>query len=350
MKSFEIDGRRIGDGCPCYLVAEISANHRQSFSLAMDLICAAKESGADAVKLQTYTPDTITIDCRDEIFMIKKGLWKNVSLYDLYQKAFTPWEWQPKLKEKADDLGISLFSSAFDVTAVRFLEEMNVPAHKVASFELTDIPLIESMARTGKPILISTGMATFQEIEHAVSAVRKTGNEKIALLKCNSSYPAPIEDMNLATIPDMAVKFDVVAGLSDHTVGSDVPIASVVLGARIIEKHFVLSRESSALDADFSLTPDEFRDLAVSIRNAEKAVGQIRYDLTSSEKDSRRYRRSLFAVEHIKKGELLNESNVRSVRPAHGLPPSCLRDILGKSAAVSIQRGTPLAWELIDES
>ena len=347
MNMLEIDGSCISAENPCYLIAEISANHNQSFNQALKLIHAAKESGADAVKLQTYTPDTITIDCDNDRFMIKTGLWKSSSLYELYQKAYTPWEWQPKLKEKADSLGITLFSSAFDITAVHFLEEMNVPAHKIASFELVDIPLIEAMARTGKPLLMSTGMASFQEIEDAVNAARNAGAVQIALLKCNSSYPAPVEDMNLATIPDIAEKFDVVAGLSDHTIGNDAAIASVILGARIIEKHFVLSRDDGALDAEFSLTPTEFKNMVVSVRNVEKAVGQVHYDLVESDKENRRFRRSLFAVEDIRKDEVFTEKNVRSIRPADGLAPVCIGDVHGKSAATVIKKGTPMSWELV---
>lgn len=347
MKTIEIDGRRIGEQYPTYLIAEISANHKQSFNQAVELIYAAKESGADAIKLQTYTPDTITINCNNEPFLIKHGLWKSESLYELYQKAYTPWEWQPKLKEKADALGITLFSSAFDITAVDFLEEMNVPAHKVASFELVDIPLIEAMARTGKPLLMSAGMATFQEIEDAVLATRNAGAEQIALLKCNSAYPSPIEDMNLATIPDIAEKFNVVAGLSDHTIGSDAAIASVILGARIIEKHFTLSRDDGALDAEFSLTPDEFKNMVVSVRNVEKAVGQINYDLVASEKENRKYRRSLFAVDNIVQGEVFTGKNVRSIRPANGLHPRYIGDVHGKRAAVNIKMGTPISWDVV---
>ena len=327
-----------------FIIAELSANHNQNFDLAVKTIKAMKEAGADAVKLQTYTPNTITIDCDNEYFQIKEGLWRGKTLYQLYQEAYTPWEWQPKLKKIAEDLGLICFSSAFDKTSVDFLEKMNVPNYKVASFEITDIPLIEYIASKGKPVIISTGISTLSDIEEAVNACKRMGNDQIALLKCTSAYPAPIEDANLLTIPNMKETFGTVVGLSDHTLGSSVAVASVALGAMIIEKHFILDRNFGGPDAAFSMEPEEFKQMVKSIREVEKALGKITYDLTEKQKKSRELSRSLFVVKDIKKGEVFTEDNVRSIRPGYGLHPKYYYEVLGKRVKYNIPKGTPLSF------
>ena len=344
----QIGNRQIGPGCPVYAVAEMSANHNQDFDQAVKILHAAKEAGADAVKLQTYTPDTMTIRSDKEYFRIGKGtLWEGKTLYQLYKEAYTPWEWQLKLKEIADEIGIDLFSTAFDPTAVDFLEEMGVPVHKVASFEIVDIPLIEKMASTGKPLIISTGMATLSEIEEAVQAARKAGATEIALLKCTSAYPAPPEEMNLRTIPHLAEAFGVPVGLSDHTLGIAVPVAAVALGARIVEKHFTLSRDIPGPDSAFSLEPQEFKAMVEAIRVAEKALGKVSYEVGEREAASRVFRRSLFVVKDMKAGEVFTHENVRSIRPGYGLPPKFLKEVLGRRAACDIKAGTPFEWRMI---
>jgi len=345
----QINGRSIGTGYPTYIVAEMSANHNQDFDQAVRILYAAKEAGADAVKLQTYTPDTLTIPSDKEYFRIGGGtLWDGHTLYDLYSEAYTPWEWQTKLKEIADDIGIDLFSTAFDPTAVDFLEQMGVPVHKVASFEIVDIPLIEKMARTGKPLIISTGMATLGEIEEAVHAARCAGATQIALLKCTSAYPAPPEEMNLRTIPHLADAFSVPVGLSDHTLGIAAPVAAVVLGACIVEKHFTLSRDIPGPDSAFSLEPHEFKAMVEAIRTVEKTLGKVHYGVSEREARSRVFRRSLFVVKDMKAGELFTEENVRSIRPGYGLHTRCLKQILGRRSARDIGRGTPLSWNLVE--
>ena len=344
----EIGGRRVGSGEPVYVIAELSANHRQNYDQAVRIIQAAKEAGVDAVKLQTYTPDTITIRSDREYFKIGGGtLWDGRTLYDLYGEAYTPWEWQPKLKRVAEDLGLALFSSPFDATAVEFLEKMNVPAYKLASFELVDIPLIQTMARTGKPMIISTGMATIEEIEEAVQAARQAGCTQIALLKCTSAYPAAPEDMNLRTIPELARRFDVPVGLSDHTMGIAAPVAAVALGACIIEKHITLSRADKGPDSAFSLEPAEFKAMVEAVRFAEKALGEVHFGVADHEESSRVFRRSLFVVEDVGQGEVFTARNVRSIRPGNGLHTRHLPEILGRRATRNIERGTPLSWELI---
>jgi pseudaminic acid synthase len=330
------------------VIAEMSANHGQSFDKAVEIVHAAKEAGADAVKLQTYTPDTITIASDRQEFRVGGGtIWDGRSLHDLYGEAYTPWDWQPKLKKVAEALGMDLFSSAFDLTAVDFLEEMGVTAHKVASFELVDIHLIQKMARSGKPLIMSTGMATVEEIEEALQSAREAGATQIALLKCTSAYPAPAEEMNLRTIPEMARRFEVPVGLSDHTMGIAVPVAAVALGACIIEKHLTLSRSTPGPDSVFSLEPHEFKAMVVAVRTAEKALGEVRFGLSGNEEASRAFRRSLFVVKDVKKGEAFTASNVRSIRPGHGLHPRHLTEVLGKHAAHDAERGTPLSWELV---
>jgi pseudaminic acid synthase len=346
----QIDDTKIGEGFPVYIVAELSANHNQKFDQAVELIKAARECGADAVKLQTYTPDTITIKSDRPEFIVDGGtLWDGRTLYELYGEAYTPWEWQPKLKKIAEEMGMSLFSSPFDKTAVDFLEDMNVPAYKVASFELVDIPLIEYIAGKGKPVIISTGMATLEEISEAVQAARSAGADQVALLKCTSAYPAQPKEMNLRTIPDMARKFKIPVGLSDHTLGIAVPVAAVALGACIIEKHFTLSRSIPGPDSAFSLEPHEFKAMANAIRTAEEALGEISYKVSEQEAKSRVFRRSLYVVTDMRKGDMFTEENVRSIRPGQGLHPRCLRDVLGARAAQDIARGTPLTWEMVSK-
>jgi len=349
MNCITISNRKIGSNESTFIIAELSANHLQNFDLAVGTIKAIKESGADAVKLQTYTPDTITIDSDNKYFQIKQdSLWDGKTLYQLYQEAYTPWEWQPKLKQIAEELGLIFFSSPFDKTSVDFLEEMNVPAYKVASFEITDIPLIEYIASKGKPVIISTGIAMLADIEEAVNACRKMGNNQIALLKCTSAYPAPLEEVNLRTIPNLADTFNTVVGLSDHTLGVSAPIASVALGAKIIEKHFILDRKLGGPDAAFSMEPAEFRSMVDAVRDVEKALGTVNYNLTEKTKRSREFSRSLFAVDNIKAGESFTEENVRSIRPGFGLHPRHYGQIMGKRARTEIKRGTPLDWDLIE--
>lgn len=347
-RHIQIDGRHVGSGHPVYVVAELSASHSQEFEQAIELIKAAKEAGADAVKLQTYTPDTLTIRSDREYFRIRGGtLWNGQTLYDLYSEAYMPWEWQPKLKATAEEIDIDLFSTAYDSSAVEFLEEIGVPVHKVASFENVDIPLIEKMARTGKPVIISTGMATLGETEEAVQAARNAGATQIALLKCTSAYPALPEEMNLQTIPHLAGAFHVPVGLSDHTLGIAVPVAALALGACIVEKHLTLSRHVPTPDSAFSLEPHEFKAMVEAIRTVEKALGQVHYGVTGREAASGLFRRSLFVVKDMKAGEVFREENVRSIRPGHGLRPKYLKDVLGRRAARDIAKGTPVDWDLL---
>ena len=345
-----IAGRRIGPGSAVYVIAELSANHNQNFDQAVRILGAAKDAGADAVKLQTYRTDTITLRSDKECFRIAGGtLWDGRILHDLYQEAFTPWEWQPKLKDLADELGMHLFSSAFDDTAVDFLEQMNVPAYKVASFELVDLGLIEKMAGTGKPLIMSTGMASVDEISEALAAAREAGATQIALLKCTSAYPAPPEEANLLTIPELALRFGCPVGLSDHTMGIAVPVAAVALGACIIEKHLCLRRADGGPDGAFSLEPQEFKAMVEAVRTAEKALGTVQFASGPHEANSRKFRRSLFVVEDMRRGELFTKQNLRSIRPADGLHPRHFNEVLGKRAACDIERGTPLSWALVAE-
>jgi len=347
-KCIQIGKRCIGPGNPAYCIAEVSANHNHDFAQAVRIIEAAKDAGADAIKLQTYTPDTMTIASDREEFRIGGGtLWDGRNLHDLYGEAYTPWEWQPRLKQVAEDLGMDLFSSAFDFTAVDFLEQMGVPAHKVASFELVDLPLIQRMAGTGKPLIMSTGMASEEEIDEALQTARKAGATQIALLKCTSAYPAPAEEMNLRTIPEMARQFGVPVGLSDHTMGISVPVAAVALGACIIEKHLTLSRATPGPDSGFSLEPQEFKAMVEAVRTAEKALGAVHYGLSGKEESSRVFRRSLFVVQDVKRGETFTPENVRSIRPGYGLHTRHLGEVLGKRAVRDIERGTPLSWDLV---
>ncbi|MCA1933723.1 MAG: pseudaminic acid synthase, partial [Calditerrivibrio sp.] len=314
-----------------FIIAELSANHGKDINIAKDTIYAMKEAGADAVKLQTYTPDTITIDCNNEYFQIKQGtLWDGKTLYELYKEAYTPWEWHYDLKDLAEKLGLVFFSTPFDKTSVDFLETLKVPMYKIASFEITDIPLIEYVASKGKPIVISTGIATLEDIELAVDACIKNGCTDITLLKCTSAYPAPLEEANLLTIPDMKKRFGVRVGLSDHTSGISAPIAAVALGAEMVEKHFILDRKFGGPDAPFSLEPMEFAEMAKAIRDVEKVLGKVTYEISPKVEKSRVFSRSLFAVKDIQSGEIFTEDNVRSIRPGYGLHPKYFKDILGK--------------------
>ncbi len=346
--SITIGGRLVGTGHPVYIIAELSANHNQSYDRAADIIHAAKSAGADAVKLQTYTADTITVASGRPEFQVRGGtLWDGRTLHELYGEAYTPWDWQPRLKILAESLGLQLFSSAFDATAVDFLEKMNVPAHKVASFELVDLPLIEKMARTGKPLIMSTGMASPAEIDEALKTARAAGATQIALLKCTSAYPALPEEMNLRVIPEMQQQYRVPIGLSDHTMGVAAPVAAVALGASIIEKHLTLSRADKGPDSAFSLEPAEFKEMVDAVRTAERALGAATIKSCEREANSKIFRRSLFVVRNVRKGEIFTTENIRSIRPAHGLHTRYLADVLGKHAAKDIELGTPLSWDLI---
>jgi N-acetylneuraminate synthase len=339
-----IGNRNVGDTMPCYIIAEMSANHGHSFDKALEVVHAAKQAGADAIKLQTYTPDTITINSRHPEFLIGKGtLWEGRNLYELYGEAYTPWEWQPKLKAEAEKLGMDCFSTPFDDTAVDFLEGMNVPAHKIASFELVDTELLKKVAATGKPVIMSTGMATLAEIDEAVRTLREAGCTQLALLKCTSAYPSLPEDMNLRTILHLPEAFHVPVGLSDHTLGIAVPVAAVALGACIIEKHLTLRRSDGGPDAAFSLEPAEFRAMVDAVRVAEKALGKVNYEMSEKEQASRVFRRSLFVVKDMKAGEEFTRENVRSIRPGHGLPVKELDRVLGRKAITNLERGTPLS-------
>lgn len=339
--------RRIGAGHPTYIIAEMSANHGHDFDKAVEIMHAAKKAGADAVKLQTYTPDTLTIDCDKEWFRIQGTIWKGETLHSLYGKAYTPWDWQPRLKEIADELGLDCFSSPFDESSVDFLEEMGVGAYKVASFEIVDIPLLKKIASTGKPVIMSTGMASLAEIDEAVRTVKANGCEEIVLLKCTSAYPAPPEEANLRTIPHLADAFGLPAGLSDHTMGSGVAIAAVSLGACIVEKHFTLARSEGGPDSAFSMEPDEFAAMVADIRLAEKALGTISYEVTEKQQNSKIFRRSLFVVKDVRKGEEFTRENVRSIRPGYGMHTRYLDTVLSKKATADVACGTPLDWELV---
>lgn len=328
------------------IIAELSANHGQKIEIAIETIKAAKRAGADAIKLQTYTPDTMTIDCQNKHFteVLKGSIWEGRTLYDLYKEAYTPWEWHQELFKVAKAEGILCFSTPFDKTAVDFLEQFNPPAYKIASFEIQDIPLIEYTASKGKPMILSTGIAELEDIELAVKTCRESGNDQIILLKCTSSYPAPIEEANLATMTDLKNKFGVEIGLSDHTTGIVSPIVAISLGARVIEKHFILDKSIGGPDATFSLDEKEFTQMVTSVRQAEKAIGIITYELTEKVKSNRKFARSLFVVKDIQAGEFFTEKNVRSIRPGYGLHPKLLKDLIGKKATSNLPKGTPLTF------
>lgn len=347
MKTLEINGRKIGDGYPAYIIAEMSGNHAGSIERAKEIIRAAKEAGADCVKIQTYTPDTITIDCNNEYFHIEDGTWEGENLYSLYGKAYTPWEWHEELKKEAERVGIDFFSTPFDNTSVDFLEKLDFSFYKIASFEMIDLPLLQYVASKGKPIIMSTGMGSIEEIREAVEAIYKTGNKQLALMKCSSAYPAKVEEMNLATIADMKEQFQLPVGLSDHSMGSLSAEVAVAIGASIIEKHFCLSREIENPDSSFSMTPEEFKQMVEAVRTVEKAKGIVDYGVEEQERTNIKFRRSLFVVEDIKAGEIFTGKNVRSIRPGYGMKPKFLPDVLGKTALVDIKRGEPLRPEMI---
>jgi pseudaminic acid synthase len=347
MKTFELGGRTVGGDAPVFLIAELSANHGQNKDIALRTIEAAAKAGADAIKLQTYTPDTLTLKSDAPWFVVKtKNAWAGRTLHDLYQEAMTPWEWHAELKAAAESFGLQCFSTPFDPTAVAFLEDLNVPAHKVASFELNDLPLVECVARTGKPVIMSTGMASLADIDAAVALCREAGNDKIALLRCVSSYPAKPESMALSSF-EVLRGFETVVGLSDHTRDATVAVASVALGAKLIEKHFILDRSVGGPDSFFSLEPAEFSAMVKAVRDTEKALGRPRFGPSEDERASTAFRRSLFVAKDVKAGEVLTCDVVRSVRPVNGLAPRFLPQVLGRRAARDLAAGTPLAWDMV---
>jgi pseudaminic acid synthase len=342
IKNFEINNQG-----KVFIIAELSANHNGSIETAIETIRAAKRAGADCIKLQTYTADTITIDSNKEDFIIKDTIWSGRKLHELYQEAYTPWEWHEKLFKVAEEEGLVCFSSPFDKTSVDFLEKLNTPAYKIASFEITDIPLIEYVASKGKPVIISTGIAELEDIVLAVETCRKAGNNQIALLKCTSSYPAPIEEANMMMVQDLAKRFNVISGLSDHTMGATVPIVATVFGAKIIEKHFIIDRSIGGPDASFSMNEKEFSEMVKSIREAESSIGVIDYNLTEKQKKGKDFSRSLYIVNDVSQEEVLTEENVRSIRPGFGLHPKYLKQILGKKANRNISKGTRMNLDFI---
>lgn len=351
MSAYDVWERLTGPDQPVFVIAEMSANHGGDFSRAVRIVELAARTGADAIKLQTYTPDTMTIDCDSPSFKIQSGTqWDGRTLYELYTEAATPWEWHAELKRVAEDLGLIFFSTPFDSTAVDFLEHLDVPAFKIASFEMVDLQLVDRVARTGKPLIISTGMATRQEIQEAVKVAQLAGNSRVALLRCTSAYPSPYSEMDLRTIPDMIASFGVPIGLSDHSLGSTAAIAAVALGARLIEKHVMDSDVSPTADSSFSVDANSFSDLVAAVRNTEECLGNVRYGPTAHEAPFLAFRRSLYAVEDIKAGETFKVGNVRAIRPAYGLPPRDLPSILGRRARKDLTRGTPLTADVVDTS
>lgn len=346
--SFKIGNRMVGENAPTFIVAELSGNHNQDYNRALELVHAAKEAGADAIKLQTYTADTITIDCDGPIFQINEGtIWDGRTLYDLYQEAYTPWDWQPRLMEEANKLGMECFSSPFDFTSVDFLEEMNVPAYKIASYEINDIPLIRKVAKLHKPIIFATGIAYPEDIRLALDICKEEGNEDIFLLKCVSSYPTPYEEVHLNIIPTLAKTYGCLAGLSDHTMGTAVAVGSIALGAKMVEKHLTLRRSDGGPDSAFSMEPEEFARMVNDIRIVEKALGNSEYRLTKTQELEHGGSRSLFVVKDIAAGESLTPDNIRSIRPGDGLHTKHYDEILGRQAAFDLKKGTPLKWELL---
>ena len=349
MKTFQIQDRPIGDGHPVYVIAEISANHNHDYDKTVQLVDAAQAAGADAVKLQTYTADTLTLDCDKPYFQIQQGtVWDGQTLHQLYSDAAMPWDWQPKLKQHADAIGITLFSSPFDQSAVDFLQSLEVPAYKIASFEIVDTGLLAAVAQTGKPVIVSTGMATLKEIQLAVETLNKNGCTQICLLKCTSAYPATPDSMNLATIAALREQFEIPIGLSDHTLCHTAAITSVALGASVIEKHITCARSDGGPDSSFSLEPDEFAELIRQIRTAEAAIGKVHFGPNENDAANIAFRRSLFAVADIQPGEKFTQQNVRSIRPGNGLAPKYLPNVLAATANKLISRGTPLSWDDID--
>ena len=341
----EINGRIIGDGHPAYIIAEMSANHAGSLERALELIHVAEDAGADWVKIQTYTADTMTIDCHNEYFQIEKGTWEGENLYGLYQKAYTPWEWQEQLRDEAAKVGIDFLSTPFDPRSVDFLEDLGVHFYKIASFELVDIPLLEYVAAKNKPIIMSTGMGTLEEIQEAVDAIYSTGNRQLALMKCSSAYPAKPEEMNLRTMQDLKERFGVPVGLSDHSMGAFSAATAVAMGANLIEKHFCISRAVKNPDSSFSMEPQEFREMVEQVREVEKAMGSVQYGVSRQEESNACFRRSLFVVEDIAAGEVLTPEKIRSIRPAYGLKPKHYQEVLGRTAKRALRRGTPLSFD-----
>ena len=350
-KEIIIDGHVISENSPTFIIAEMSANHLMDFDRAVEIMKAAKQAGADAIKIQTYTPDTITLDCDDECFQITQGtLWDGTTLHKLYQTAYTPWEWQPKLQTIAKELGLTFFSSPFDLTAVDFLEKMDVPAYKIASFEINDIPMIRKIARLHKPMIFATGIAHMADIELALKTCKEEGNEQVILLKCISSYPTPYEDINLKTIPSMKETFDCITGLSDHSMGHAVAVGAVALGAKVVEKHLTLSRADKGADGAFSMEPLEFKEMVDNIRIVEKALGRVTYELSEKQNREREHSRSLFVAKNMKAGEIFTPENLRSVRPGCGLHTKYYEELLGKKIAKDAALGTPMSWDLVDFS
>ena len=347
MSTIQIKNRKIGDGYPAYIIAEMSANHSGSIERAKEIIRAAKESGADCVKIQTYTPDTLTIDCHNEYFQVKNGTWEGENLYGLYEKAYTPWEWHKELKDEADRIGIDFFSTPFDNTSVDFLEELGVDFYKIASFEMVDLPLLRYIASKGKPIIMSTGMGTKEEIDEALEAIYETGNTQVAILKCSSAYPAISDDMHLKTIADMKKVFDVPVGLSDHSMGHLGATTAVALGANIIEKHFCISRDIENPDASFSMEPAEFKEMVEQVRQVEKAMGNVFYGPSTQELNSVTFRRSVFVTKELKKGDLITEEHVRIIRPGYGEKPKYMDDILGMRVDRDVEWGMPFDFDMI---
>lgn len=345
--TIKIGNRIVGDGHPAYIIAEMSANHAGSLDRAKEIIHAAKEAGADCLKIQTYTPDTITMDCDNEYFHIEDGTWEGEYLYSLYGKAYTPWDWQPILKEEADKVGIDFLSTPFDNTAVDFLDNMGMLFYKIASFELVDIPLIKYTASKGKPIIMSTGMGSIEEIQEALEAIYSTGNRQVALLKCSSAYPADPKEMHLSNIADMKARFNVPVGLSDHSMGHRTAAMSVALGGSIIEKHFCLGRDIENPDASFSMTPDEFAQMVKEVRLTEQCMGNVSYGPTSQEKTNYSFRKSIFVTADINAGDVISPQNVRVIRPGYGLKPKYYEEVIGKTATCDISRGTPLLEEMV---
>ncbi|MCI9571026.1 MAG: pseudaminic acid synthase [Lachnospiraceae bacterium] len=349
MDRIKVGKHSIGEGCPAYLIAEMSANHAGSLERAKEIVHAAKESGADCIKIQTYTPDTLTIDCSNRYFQVGNGTWEGENLYKLYGKGYTPWEWQADLKAEAEKVGIDFLSTPFDRTSVDFLEELGLQFYKIASFEMIDLPLVEYVASKGKPVIMSTGMGTLEEIREAVEAVRKTGNGQLALLRCSSAYPADPAQMHLSTIQDMKKRFGLPVGLSDHSLGSMSAVAAVALGAKIVEKHFCISREIENPDASFSMTPQEYKAMVRDIRTVEEAIGEPAYGVSPQEESSMVFRRSIFAVRDIAAGERLTPDNVRIIRPGYGLKPKYYRDIIGMRTDRALERGTPLSFDALEK-
>lgn len=349
-KEIQIGSHLIGDGCPCFVIAEMSANHLMDFNRAVKIMEAAKKAGADAIKLQTYTPDTITLNSEKPYFQITQGtIWDGTTLYKLYQQAYTPWEWQPELNRIAGEMGLVCFSSPFDASAVNFMEEMQMPAYKIASFEITDIPLVRQAAATGKPVIFSTGIAHKEDIALALETCLAEGNEQVVLLKCTTAYPSPYEDINLNAIRMLTRDFDCICGLSDHTMGQTIAVGAVAMGAKVIEKHLTLSRADGGADAAFSMEPEEFQEMVEQIRIVEKALGHETYELTEKQLNSRQHSRSLFVVKDVKAGENFTPENIRSVRPADGLHTKHYEQVMGMRAAEDIEAGEPLSWKMVQE-